>query len=696
MKSTLETLAELCGIETSFEDARGTLQHASPESVRKVLAAMNVDIINERQASALVEELRAEEWSRALPAARVFDLTRGAPDVEITLPPQHGRINWTLRMEGGDIAHGQVAFEHLRLLGRRIVHGEMVERRSLTLSGSTPPGYHEFSIEAPRATLTLIASPGRCYLPPGKPRGRRWWGIAAQLYAVRSKDNWGIGDFSDLKQLMQLTRDRGGDAVGVSPLHALFLERPSHASPYSPLSRLLLNVLNIDIPRVPEFQHSQKAQELVSSAEFSQRLEACRSSANVDYDGVSQLKRPVLRLLFETFKLRADGARIAAFDAFRQAQPNTFHDACVFQAMRDLHREEFAHSGAPGMKEFRAQASALIDEIVWYQWIADEQLAAAAAEGASMAVGIYRDLAVGSDGSGAERWSNPSGFARANIGAPSDIGNPAGQDWGLPAPNPRAMRAQAYRPFIELLRANMRHAGALRIDHAMALQHLFWIPEGSTPQEGAYVTYPMEDLLGIIALESHRNRCLVIGEDLGTVPAGFRERMARSDVLSYRVLYFEKDYKTGAFLDAAAYPRLALAVAASHDLPTLAAWWQGSDITLQQRIGRLDSEKEAAAARAQRDKDRGLLAMTLDLSEGTSAGTDKMIVAAHAFLARTPTVLTLAQLDDLTRETDPVNVPGTGDEYPNWRRRYSIELESLATDSLLQPVAETMRERGSK
>ena len=693
--TTIAALAELYGIESSFEDARGVTQHASTESLQKILAAMDVRLGSERQASALVEELRSEGWSRPLPPVKVCDRTRDALEVEITLPPRHSRVRWTLRAESGEITHGSVAFEHLRLIGRRIVNGESLERRSLALSTNTPPGYHQFSLEAPRCEMSLIVSPGRCYLPAGDAR-QRWWGIAAQLYAIRSEDNWGIGDFSDLAHLVRITRERGGNVVGVNPLHALFLDRPSHASPYSPLSRLLLNVLDIDVTKVPELEHSTAAQALVSSAPFRQQLEACRSAANIDYDGVTQLKRAVLHLLFETYRTRADPARIAAFDRFRNAQPDDFVNACVLQVMRDLGRSDYEHANAPGVEEFRTHQASRIEELVWCQWIADEQLAAAAREAASMAIGIYRDLAVGSDSSGAERWANPSGFARASIGAPSDVHNPAGQNWVLPAPNPRAMRAQAYRPFIELLRANMRHAGALRIDHVMALQHLFWIPEGATPKDGAYVKYPMDDLVGILALESHRNRCIVIGEDLGTVPAGFRERMSRANILSYRVLYFEKDHDSGAFLDSSAYPRLSLAVAASHDLPTLKAWWEGADIELRQRISGVESEEASRDAFAERARDRERLARTLGLSGGVQTGVDGVIVAAHAFLARTPAALAMAQLDDITRETSPVNVPGTSDEYPNWRRRYSAPLEGLAVSSLLDAVASTMEERSKR
>jgi 4-alpha-glucanotransferase len=354
-----------------------------------------------------------------------------------------------------------------------------------------------------------------------------------------------------------------------------------------------------------------------------------------------------------------------------------------------LGRKEFGHAGAPGVSEVRQSEAPLIEEFVWYQWIADEQLAEAARAAAPLAVGIYRDLAVGSDAAGAERWSNPAGFARAHIGAPPDIHNPSGQDWGLPAPLPRLMREQSYKSFIELVRANMRHAGALRIDHAMGLQHLFWVPEGSTASEGAYVRYPLEDLVGILAIESHRHRCLVIGEDLGTVPVGFRERIASANILSYRVLYFEKDYNSGAFLEASAYPRLSLAVASSHDLPTLSAWWQHADIDLKQKMGRVDLEESMHAA-ADRAKERDLLAQTLDVSDDATALPKDIVRAAHAFLARTGAAIAMAQLDDITLETEPVNVPTTSDEYPNWRRRYAVDLEDLDANSLLRPIAEAM------
>jgi 4-alpha-glucanotransferase len=300
-----------------------------------------------------------------------------------------------------------------------------------------------------------------------------------------------------------------------------------------------------------------------------------------------------------------------------------------------------------------------------------------------MEIGLYRDLAVGCDRSGAETWANPKAFlGGAHVGAPPDIFNPAGQDWGLPPFHPNALREEGYGSFVELIRANMRHAGGLRIDHVMGLQHLYCIPEGCSPAEGAYVGYPIDDLLGILALESQRHRCLVVGEDLGTVPEGFREKMGAANILSYRVLFFEQDWDHGGFVAPQNYPRNALAVAGSHDLPTLLGWWEGRDIDQKERLG-LYPTNEARSQRQRREQDRESILRAFR-SEGLLNGNEhispeQFAIAAHEFLARSGSALVLPQLDDLLGEADQVNVPATSFENPNWRRRYQLALEEIAS-----------------
>jgi 4-alpha-glucanotransferase len=305
-----------------------------------------------------------------------------------------------------------------------------------------------------------------------------------------------------------------------------------------------------------------------------------------------------------------------------------------------------------------------------------------------MTVGLYRDLAIGADERGAETWVNSGVVVSwARVGAPPDDFNPTGQNWGLPPFHPQGLRAEAYRSFIELLRANMRHAGALRIDHVMALQRLYWIPANGASGEGGYIAYPFDDLMGILALESQRQRCLIVGEDLGTVPLGFRQRMADAGVLSYRVLFFEV-HEDGSFAGPDEYPRSALATIGSHDLPTLRGWWEGHDIELKERLKIYPDPEATAKQRQIRTLERGRLVEALraaDLSlpisiDANSPWNEALMTAAHAFLARTDAAIAMAQIDDLAGNADQVNLPGTSDKYPNWRRKVALTLEELVDD----------------
>jgi 4-alpha-glucanotransferase len=400
-----------------------------------------------------------------------------------------------------------------------------------------------------------------------------------------------------------------------------------------------------------------------------------------------------------------------AFEAFRREGGEMLQRNCLFLALRehfanqeapraDWHSwpEEYRDPASHAVAHFAAQNRHRLDFHAWLQWVADEQLGAAAtaAKRRGMAVGLYRDLAVGADRSGAETWAdNAAVVSAAQVGAPPDIHNPAGQNWGLPPFHPRALLEEGYRSFIELVRANMRHAGGLRIDHVMGLQRLYWVPQGEKPSAGAYVRYPTEDLIGILALESHRHECMVVGEDLGTVPEGFRERMAEANILSYRVLYFEQEPQTGAFLPPSAYPAGALAIVGSHDLPTLRGWWEARDLDLKEELGLFPEPGEASRQRLMRERDRMQLLESLR-SEGLlpidgEPDIPTLARAVHAFLARTPSVLAMAQIDDLTDEADPVNVPATSDEHPNWRRRLSMTLDQLAVRPRFVDIAAIFR-----
>jgi 4-alpha-glucanotransferase len=707
--ASLEALSERSGIELSFIDALGEKQTASHETLRALLKAMGIRAETDEEVATSVETLDRRDWEQPLPPVVVVDRTAGPATVTLTLPATSGMVRWHLRLEDGAESSDAIPFEELALLDAQTHEGNALQRRRLDLPGPLPHGYHRLSLQPGGRETILIVTPGRCWLPPALTTGKKAWGVAAQLPLLRSDSNWGVGDYSDLRALVELVGAQGGDVVGLNPLHAIFADEPEHASPYSPASRLLLNIAAINVTELVELASSEVTRHLVASSDFQQRLAECRSSSSVLYSDAVTLKLQVLRQLFAEFLTQPEPVSVRSFKDFRRAQCPAFEAHCLFMALRghfadqdraDWHSwpEQYLDPTSCAVAQFAEQHSDDVTFQVWLQWIADRQLAAAADAAGRMQIGLYRDLAVGAAPSGAETWANQRAvIADVQVGAPPDIHNKAGQDWGLPPFNPVALREEGYRSFVDLIRANMKHAGGLRIDHVMALQHVYCVPKGQPASNGAYIRYPIEDLLGVLALESERNRCLVVGEDLGTVPEGFRERMAKANVLSYRVLAFEKDEH--AFLPPAQYPALALAVAGNHDLATLRGWWEASDLDLRERLGLFSSAEAAAKIRSVRAAEREQLvgAMRLEglMPEGTDMDAERLILLAHSFLARSPAVIAMVQMDDLTAELDQVNVPTTSDEYPNWRRKLSLTLDELAAHPRFAAITRTFAaERG--
>ncbi len=692
--NSLEKLAQLAGIEDRFQDAKGQVRETTPETKRALLAAMGYPTEDESSALAILRSLEEGAWHKSLPPVRVAYPDPGGIAIEFVVPEGSPEIPWVVRLETGETLSGAARCSNATCIDTCELDGRRLERHRVRLGREFPQGYHSLSCSFDDANCSLIVTPGKAWLPEGADE-QRFWGVAAQLYLLRSERNWGIGDFTDLRKLVELVAQLGCDVVGLNPLHSMFVDNPEHASPYSPESRLLLNVFYIDIEAVPEFADSAETQQLVASESFQRRLAECRAAPLVDYAGVGELKMPALKLLFDCCRTSSDATRWRDFETFRERAGAPFEQNCLFEALRqhfanitgklaDWHSwpADYQDPDSEAVRVFAEENAGTVTLHAWLQWLADQQLAEAARAASGMAVGLYRDLAVGTDNSGAATWSRHDAvISGAHVGAPPDIFNPAGQDWGLPPFHPRVLFETGYGDFIDLVRANMRHAGGLRIDHVMALQHLYWVPAGKSPREGAYVRYPLEDLIGIIALESHRHRCLVVGEDLGTVPPGFRERMMEANILSYRVLFFEQDTRTGEFHPPDSYPRLALAVAGSHDLPTVYGWWDESDIDLKERLQLFPEDSPAAEARERRRRDRRELIRALRaahlLPEDGPVEVEAFCTALHAYLARTNALITIAQLDDITAEIDPVNVPATSDQHPNWKRRLSVGLERL-------------------
>ncbi len=628
-------------------------------------------------------------------ASPVRVLREGEPlALEITLAAEQwdATLLWTLTDERGAVRAGTVPLRDAPVLKFVQRGGTTYDTRRVTIPGHILTGAYRLTVDVRtygHAGIDLIVTPAKAFLPPDD---ARTWGIAIQLYTVRSARNWGIGDFTDLQRMCEIAAGAGATLVGINPLHASHRSDPEAASPYAPTSRRFLNWLAIDVEALPEARDPD-VQHYIASVGAD--LAALRAKPFVDYTAVANVKAPALKLCFAELS----GERTEGFAAFVAAggpelKRFAIHEALVVRYGRNpaAWPAELRHGEAAAIKAFARTEARAIDFSMYLQWCASEQLHQVAAAAKARGVYLYRDLAVGVESGGAEAWAAPEYVLDASVGAPPDLLNTQGQDWGLPPVSPTAIARDGYAAFSALISDNMRDAGALRIDHAMSLMRLFWIPRGGKPTDGAYVTYPFDDLLGLLVRESVRAHCIVIGEDLGTVPPGFRDRMAANNILSYRILLFERS-GDGGYLPPSAYPELALAATGTHDLPPLAGWLESDDIALHERLRLIDAGT-AQQLRGGRERDVEQLRDALRAAGelGEDGGTDAVVLAAYRYLARSPARIVMLRIEDALGERAPVNIPGTNTEYPNWRRKLRDDLDAIATDGRLERFASALRE----
>jgi 4-alpha-glucanotransferase len=722
-RDPLRRLGELYGINSSYTDFFGKRRRVPTATEHALLRAVGAAVGSEREIADSLREAEARPWRRMLAPVRVI----AAPEpleVTFTLPAglRGATLDWVLAEETGGVHEGRLTPDELPEVAAAEVDGTTYRRWRMTLPSVLPHGYHRLSMSVrgdahARGSLRLIVAPACCHtLAPQS----RLWGVTAQLYGMRSQHNWGIGDFTDLAELSERAAALGASAVGVNPLHALFPADANHISPYSPSSRLFLNVFYLDPEMVPDLAESSEARAMLGDFGFRNELENARAAELVDYPAVWRLKLRVLELLFASFQTRhlaASTKRAQAFRACRAEMGCALEQHALFDALHEYALQtggtwswhewpaSLRHPDSPEVAAFAREHRDRVEFFAYLQWLADQQLAAAQqrARASGMLLGLYQDIAVGVSPASAMAWANPGiCLGGVSAGAPPDWFNLHGQNWGLAPLSPVGLRENGYAVFAETLRHNMRHAGAVRIDHVMGLQRLFWIPSGASPAEGAYVRYSFADLARIIALESERHRCLVIGEDLGTVPRGFRPAMQRAGLMSCRVLYFERT-QDGAFAPPEAYPRQALVSVSTHDLPTLRGFWTSRDLKWRELLGRFPDAAARSNARAERARDRvlllhalqraGLLPPGVDPQQPPDELSEELALAVHRYLAATPGQVVMVQLEDALGEEEQPNLPGTV-EHANWRRRLGRSLEELAGVPLVGGIAAAMAAAG--
>ena len=530
-----------------------------------------------------------------------------------------------------------------------------------SLPRDAPFGYHRLRIG--RFEQRLLTGPGRCPAP-----GRRRWGWSVQLYAARSRRSWGIGDLADLRSLAEWSAGTGAGLLLVNPLGASTPVVPVQRSPYFPSTRRFRDPLYLRIEEVP-------GAELVDIARLAAAGRALSGGARIDRDAAFTLKMDALGAIWGARPPR-DGLR-----RFRAEQGTALRQWATFATIAEWHGagwshwpEELRRPDGAAVARFAQEHADRVAFHEWVQWLIDRQLARAGER-----LPLVQDMPVGVDRDGADAWAWQDVMALgASIGAPPDRFNTAGQDWGLPPFIPHRLRAAGYEPFIQTLRAALRHAGGLRIDHFMGLFRLWWLPLGEGPTRGGYVRYPSEELLEILAIESARAGAMVIGEDLGTVAPGVRREMRRRRVLSYRLAYFERSRP-------ARYPRAALAAVGTHDLPTIAGTWLGGDLDVQRRAGLEPDAEDLALLRAR-------LARAAGLEPG--ADLDDAVLAVHRALAASPAAIVMATLDDALRVTERPNLPGTIDEHPNWSIPLPATIEELTRVPFVARLAAALARNG--
>ena len=711
----LDRAARLWRIDPEYWDIWGRKHITSDETKRAILQGLGVRAETIESLRAAIETRRHKEWTRLAPPCLVVT-ENNAVELPLRLPAELSRetVCAEIHEETGAIHPLEFALDGYPESSSEDLDGRRYVRKKVPLPAGLPLGYHDVHVAlgSLQQVTRLIVAPARAYAHPKLANGGKAAGIALALYGIRSERNWGCGDLRDLHGVVDwIADDAHASFIALNPLHAIYNRRPYNTSPYLPECIFYPNYLYLDVESIADFQKSPRAQRLWSQPATQRQLAALRDSEYVEYEQVSAWKLRFLKLAFAEFlhEYQAGSARALQFRQFLKDEGDLLERFATYCAL-----DEYLHGRNPDLwtwpdwpapyqdpdstetQAFRKKHWRLFLFYCYAQWQLSMQLTAAQAYARQrgLSIGLYHDLALATDRFGADLWAQRPFFASGcRVGSPPDDFAPKGQDWGFPPPSSEEHRENGYRLFTESIRKNCRYGGALRIDHVMRFFRLFWIPGGAEATDGAYVRENYEHLIRILALESVRQKVVIIGEDLGTVEPFVRETLDGFGILSYRLFYFEKR-PDGKFKNYSEYPERALVSSTTHDLPTLAGFWIGEDIEARRRAGMFPDDamyrRQVAERGLEKQKVLDLL-HSLNLLPAfvpTSAAlmpemTGELHNAVIGFLALTPSQLLAVNQEDLTKEIAQQNLPATTWQYPNWSRKMKYTLEQLRTE----PVA---------
>ena len=707
----LQQLADKLGILTEYYDAGQDRKkyEISEDVIKFFVEKLGYSAKDDAAIDRSLEAIENRRWQQALEPVyvveqkdKIFDIVTKTEDKQTI-----GEIKLKSRQNGEELI-GQIEWIENE---DRTIHSMNYTKLKFRLTNDLAVGYYDMTVEAAgkKYKTVLAVAPERCY--DNQAMSQKLWGYALQLYAMKSKRNWGVGDFTDLKNFVDVCANQGADVIGLNPLNVLEHNYPENASPYLSVSRLFLNPIYIDIEAVPEY----RTEDMNGLWE---KVEEYRRSDIIRYEEIYPLKIKLLETFYHRMMSDKQSARYKEFEAYCTREGAELNKLAVFETLYEERchsvwggwrawEEKYRNPSSPAVKEYAETHQDRIGFFKYLQFEASRQFDVAAAEvkNKGLKIGFYRDLAVGVGQDSAESWSNPDVFiAESGAGAPPDAFFPGGQKWGLGAFNPFALKAKAYEPLIEIMRANMRNTGALRIDHVMSLMRLYVIPNEGT--QGTYILYNFKDMMNIVAIESILNQCVVAGESLGNVPEGFLEALESKNIYALSVLWAEREVGWGGdFLPPEEYPQKAFVSIGSHDMAPLKMWWFGYDIADSRKAGILPSDEVMQNNYHDRENDRQKLLKAIDKSgvwpqdrfrhgdylygESYPEG---MAEAANAFVSSAPSMVFLAELENILEVDKRQNLPGVDrDKHPNWRRRLPVDLEDFGTNEMFKRNEEAIK-----
>lgn len=689
-QSLLHRLADAVGLASSWQDVHGRTRQVPDETLHALIDAMGLECGSAAQLECSLRRLREEN---SHPGGKMLVADAGEPIVFMG----DGPARYTLEFESGR--------------GGRSGQTQVVGKGTVSIAPVDEIGYHLLRVG--KSEIVLAVAPPKCHqLSQGA-----WWGLAAQVYSLRGRPGiddeptcaaaQGAGDYGALAALASEAGRHGAAALAISPVHALYAADPLRYSPYAPSSRLFFNVAYIDVQGLGEeaLRSALKALPEVERVRAVNQMNASQSGGDlIDWPEVQTARLRIARALFRQFVTNGSESEKRSFEAFRVAGAEALQSHCLYEALHGHYAPTLgpAHGWqdwpAP-MQEpdsaaafaFARQSASELRFHAFLQWLANEGMRKAqeAALAAGMSVGLISDLAIGTDARGSQAWSAPQDILTgATVGAAPDLYHSEGQEWGLTAFSPRALRQKGFQPFLNMLRRALLHAGGVRIDHVLGLARMWLVPNGAPASQGAFLHYPLADMLRLVALESYRHRAIVVGENLGTVPPGFNEQLSSKGVLGTSVLWFERETQgPGRFVAPSHWPAESMATTTTHDLPTVAGWWTGTDLEWRHKLGQLDGAA-LRAAQDERENDKQLLSEAMTHSAGLTHNDDAPPVPqALEWVSSCSAPLCVFPLEDVLALPQQPNMPGTDCEggHPNWLRRLPLDVDSV----LNNPTAST-------